>query len=367
MKHLLKLVILLSLTLVLFSCDKEEDVNLVDLTGKITNTTDTAVGNATIQLLIDGEAKYTTTSSSTGEYDFSQIKEGNYTITVNYQGYNEFSTTANLVNTSNKDFVLVGSANVTGLIINSQTGQGLADATVSFFEASKETNTANASLIISTDSTGYFTISNGPIGDFTGMIEAIGFFVRIIEMTSFTTGDNVFDPITCVQEPEEGSLRIILSWGEIPYDLDSHLTGPRADATRFHVYFSHQTDGDISLDVDDTSSYGPETITIPNLYDGMYRYSIHNYSNQTVNGGLQIEQSPTLVEIYDMDGLVADFTAPSFTGNGNTWRVFEINVSGTTTSINPINTYVQASGSSDFDTFKQANDKSKVKFDMIHF
>jgi len=367
MKQLSKTIILLSFVFILFSCKKEKDVDFVDLSGKITNTTDTPVVNATIRLIIEGEEKYSTTTSSTGEYTFSQIKEGNYTIKANYQGYTEFSTTVNLTANKNKDIVLVGNANVSGLVIDSQTGQGLADAKVSFFEAAKGVNVGNASLIIITDNAGYFTINNGPTGDFTGIIEANGYFTRDIQTISFTAGDNNLDPITCVQKPEAGSLRVILSWGENPSDLDSHLTGPRADGSRFHVYFSNQTDGDVNLDVDDVSSYGPETITIPNLLNGVYRYSVYNFSNPTVDGGLEIEQSPTFVEVYDANGLVADFTAPSFTGNGNTWRVFEINVAGATTTINPINTYVQASSSSDMDTFKHAIDKNQITFDITDF
>lgn len=373
MKHLVKIFVLLSLFSIIYSCKEkeevEDEVNLVDLTGNIINTTDRPVGNAIVELFIDGssEASYTTTSSSTGGYEFLQIDEGNYTISVNNQGYNETSINTNIVNNSNEDVVILGSANVSGLIIDSQTGGGLSNATVSFTVNQSATSGENAELQVNTDSSGNFIINNGPTGDFIGFVEATGFFVRNIETTNFTEGANSFDPITCVKEPEEGTVRVVLSWGENPSDLDSHLTGPRGDGSRFHVYFSNPGESGASLDVDDVSSYGPETITISTFYNGIYRYSIHNYSNSSSDGGLQIEQSPTQVEVYDFNGLVASYTAPAFTGNGNTWRVFEINVSGSTASINSVNTYVQASSSSDVGTFKQSNDKSNVIFDISSF
>jgi hypothetical protein len=87
-------------------------------------------------------------------------------------------------------------------------------------------------------------------------------------------------------------VRITLNWGENPRDLDSHLTGPTSasngdasDTTnRFHVYYSNTVADVAALDVDDTSSYGPETITISppsgalTLRPGLYRYSVHHYT-----------------------------------------------------------------------------------------
>ncbi|MBA4382487.1 MAG: hypothetical protein C0406_07975, partial [Sideroxydans sp.] len=55
-------------------------------------------------------------------------------------------------------------------------------------------------------------------------------------------------------------MRIVLNWGELPSDLDSHLIFPSN-----HIYFNSKTgstSSDAKLDVDDTTSYGPETITI---------------------------------------------------------------------------------------------------------
>ncbi|MDB5872127.1 MAG: hypothetical protein JWQ07_1569, partial [Ramlibacter sp.] len=42
-----------------------------------------------------------------------------------------------------------------------------------------------------------------------------------------------------------GQFRVILTWGADPWDLDSHMTGPNADGTRWHVYYSDKNSGSI--------------------------------------------------------------------------------------------------------------------------
>lgn len=130
-------------------------------------------------------------------------------------------------------------------------------------------------------------------------------------------------------------VRVILSWGENPRDLDSHLTGPTStndgtasDTDRFHTYYSSRT-GDVSvLDVDDTSSYGPETITITppegssNLRPGLYRYSVHHYA-----GTGTISTSGASVTLH-YGSTTRYFTPPAgAAGDEDLWTVFEMQVS----------------------------------------
>ena len=58
-------------------------------------------------------------------------------------------------------------------------------------------------------------------------------------------------------------IQIRLDWGTQPSDLDSHLAGPDGAGTRFHCFFVNRTPVSfVDLDSDDTTSFGPETITI---------------------------------------------------------------------------------------------------------
>lgn len=71
-------------------------------------------------------------------------------------------------------------------------------------------------------------------------------------------------------------MRVVLSWGEKPFDLDSHLIFPGG-----HIYFDSKEGTDANLDVDDTDSYGPETVTISKKHFGeSYIYAVQDYSNK---------------------------------------------------------------------------------------
>jgi len=123
---------------------------------------------------------------------------------------------------------------------------------------------------------------------------------------------------------DEAASTVTLSWGENPRDLDTHFSGP-ADATGdslFHIYFSNKTvdlgDTTLYLDVDDTSSFGPEILTIPAFpFLGTYRYSVYRYS-----GSSDILASPTRVEL-NLNGETSAFGPPAGTPT-DCWTVFEL-------------------------------------------
>src|SRR5690606_31228252 len=122
----------------------------------------------------------------------------------------------------------------------------------------------------------------------------------------------------------EGALRFVLVWGQAPADLDAHLTGPNGTGGRFHVYWVERSHGPTRLDVDDTQSYGPETITVFPTAAGTYRYSVHNWSDQGAFGAQGIADSPARVEVHDHVGLVCTFAVPPTLQAGNAWRVVEV-------------------------------------------
>lgn len=241
----------------------------------------------------------------------------------------------------------VQKATISGTIINSQTGRGLSNAKLSFckpFTHSSATNSASKSsaassptvvFTLTTDSNGNYSSTTAIVGTYTVMIEATNYFTDYIDNFVIVFGvENTYSPVTVVQTLSNSALRIVLTWGTTPYDLDSHLTGPISGSTsRFHVYFSddtyplYSTSPTIILDVDDTSSFGPETTTINTLTAGTYRFSVHNYSDQTAAGAQGIKNSPAQVRVYGPNGLLKTYTPPTATAtSGNTWVVFEVNV-----------------------------------------
>jgi len=150
---------------------------------------------------------------------------------------------------------------------------------------------------------------------------------------------------------QSGEFRVVLTWGRNPSDLDSHLTGPvSGTSTRFHVYYGNRESGDMcGLDVDDVTSFGPETVTCPKtgttgrtLPPGVYRYSIHHFS-----GSGMIGTSGAIVRLEMGDGTTQYFTPPSTgsTGDDDVWTVFEVTVAeGGAMSFTTINT-ITAEGS----------------------
>ncbi len=360
-KQLKGVLLVFGVVMLLNSC--EELIEKYRYGGKIRNTTEVGVKSCTVSLIPVDEttATYTTTTDSDGNYVFDEVEEGDYTIEINATGYTESDNSVSLTGAIDEDYTLYGEADVIGQIINSQTGNGLANATVSFSFDESATSSDDADLIVETDEYGYYTIDDSPIGVFTCVIEAVGFFPMVIEGVEFSSGSNDMDDFTAVEKLEEGELRIVLTWGVSPSDLDTHITGPTNSSERFHVYYGNKAyESAVFLDTDDTESYGPETVTIKSFSAGMYRYSVLNYSNSTSTGGQGIADSPAKVSIYDYTGVIKTIDAPAFSGNGNTWRVFEINVSGTTAQIVTINSYINVTIDDDFKSVGGKNKKYNI-------
>ncbi|MEZ8412305.1 cadherin-like domain-containing protein [Vibrio splendidus] len=135
-----------------------------------------------------------------------------------------------------------------------------------------------------------------------------------------TGSPNMYECLTL----DDATTKIQLTWGQSPGDLDTHFYGPNGEDGRFHVYYSNknfiQSGNNIFLDVDDTSSYGPEIVTIPDFtIPGTYRYGVYNFSRTG-----DIQRRETKVEVI-LDGIRTVFTPPE--GDAELWwHVFEIEV-----------------------------------------
>jgi hypothetical protein len=106
---------------------------------------------------------------------------------------------------------------------------------------------------------------------------------------------------------QNGQLRIVLTWGEIPRDLDSHLDLPSG----CHIFYGRKQcgGGEASLDTDVTDSFGPETINVRKLNPGVYKCAFHIHSPSSVRllflrykvhaySSGAIEQSEASVSLY---------------------------------------------------------------------
>ncbi|WP_201519152.1 tetratricopeptide repeat protein [Klebsiella pneumoniae] len=127
------------------------------------------------------------------------------------------------------------------------------------------------------------------------------------------------------------SMRVVLGWGSSPTDLDSHMVYPGN-----HIFFNHKLGDNGNLDVDDTDSFGPETITLTRRENGKpYIYAVHDFSDKHEPETNNLSRSDAKVFVYIGDSLVRTYYVPK-DQSGNLWTVFKINENGAIEDINSI-------------------------------
>ncbi len=91
------------------------------------------------------------------------------------------------------------------------------------------------------------------------------------------------------------------------------------------------------MDRDDTSSYGPETVTLTLRVDNnvTYKYYVYDYTNGGSSSSMAMSFSEAKVEVYSSKGKIKEFTiAPN--QYGTRWNVFEI-MNGNIISVDEVN------------------------------
>lgn len=287
-------------------------------------------------------------SDSSGKYS-AQLDDGPYTITVSANGYIPFDCDT-VLKTNETTFVetllmVAGDPRqqgiAGGIITDSVSGGTVADVDLTVRKGWNKTSGA----IIQTgqsDISGNYRLSL-PLGNYTIEMKKAGYttgYLNIIAQGTETLNQNA--PLTPGSSTVvSGDLRAVLTWGQTPSDLDSHLLGPIAGTEdRFHIYYGNKTynqNGILSayLDLDDTSSYGPETTTIYSINDsGVYSFYVHDYSNRGSYSSNVMSNSGAQVKLYAGDALIATYNIPTDV-TGTVWHVF--NYDASTKRLIPIN------------------------------
>lgn len=312
--------------------------------GKVCQAGDrvTPIANATVSFCQDSVVCATVTTDTEGAYALS-LEAGDYTVEVAAEGYLPFNATVTISGEDTlylETFFLVEISEeqegiASGKIVNAFTGAGLGGVTLEIRSGWGVTD-GEVVRTVTTASDGSYLVSL-PLGNYTMHATKSGFIatdVNIIVKNGETGAQNgAMSPVVA-----DGEYRIVLTWGELPHDLDAHMQGKYSDGTSFHVYYNHviAKEGDLevcNLDVDDRVSYGPETITLKPTTSEPYYYYVKNYSEA---GSFAI--SGAQVKVYRGDTLVATYNAPTDQGDGFCWNVFaiingEIVVQNTVTSM----------------------------------
>ena len=228
--------------------------------------------------------------------------------------------------------------NATGRFVDAATGSGLEVS----YKVHEKTEDGEVVYSANSDSDGSFSFDL-PAGEYVievnGELNGVRFITsytkcKIIRNACVNLGD-----IPISTEVGENTYRVILEWGEEPSDLDSHLRADTLDGgSSVHVYYSDMTCDYANLDVDDTSSYGPETITVTDFasLDG-FTYSVHNYSDRYAESGEEdaynLAKSGAIVKVMKGNSLIATYEVPTNKA-GTVWNVFSIDRNGAFTTLN---------------------------------
>ncbi len=317
-------------------CDLDEDAT-GRISGRVTDAGDgSAVQNALIEIVNEDMNAAT---DPNGYYSIEDIPEGIFTVHASADNYiaETRSPVQVFVNeTTRLNFQLANLGSVgtlTGIVTNAVNGNPVQNATISV---------VGLTLSTTSDEIGVYTLQNVPEGIQTVNASAGFFYTSTNDHVVIRAGEITTTHFSLSPEltGEGGILRIVLTWGFDPHDLDSHLKPPEIEGGVYHIYYASRGDSAnapyIWLDHDDVDSFGPETITIYVGHSGIYHYFVYNYSQSVDEEAPDFTTSQARVQIYDRNGFRQAFNVPE-SGEGLFWNVCQIDFdSNTITGINQI-------------------------------
>lgn len=302
--------------------------------------------------LVVGDGYYEITTDADGYYEIPEFVPGVYSVQAAAVGYLTLTVNSISINADNGSFTLPtfqllssdmsGVNTVAGVAKNATTGLGIEGVTVNV-RANWNNQSGDVIATTTTDADGSYSFSLER-GYYTLEFARDGFvstFVNVASSNAIGACEGVLSP-TSTSEVTSTEFRIVLTWGETPRDLDSHLVGLDDANSVFHIAYYNKverdTDGNViaSLDVDDVSSYGPETVTIVNAHtDATYYYSVKDFTDRYDATSTKMSESGANVKVYQGSVLVKEYNVP-LNQAGYIWNVFKIE-NGNVVDINNYN------------------------------
>ncbi len=302
--------------------------------------------------LVVGDGYYEITTDANGYYEIPEFVPGVYSVQAAAVGYLTLTVNSISINADNGSFTLPtfqllssdmsGVNTVAGVAKNATTGLGIEGVTVNV-RANWNNQSGDVIATTTTDADGNYSFSLER-GYYTLEFARDGFvstFVNVASSNAIGACEGVLSP-TSTSEVTSTEFRIVLTWGETPRDLDSHLVGLDDANSVFHIAYYNKverdTDGNViaSLDVDDVSSYGPETVTIVNARtDATYYSSVKDFTDRYDATSTKMSESGANVKVYQGFVLVKEYNVP-LNQAGTIWNVFKIE-NGSVVDINNYN------------------------------
>lgn len=230
----------------------------------------------------------------------------------------------------------------TGQIINASTGVGISGVKLTVHKG-PDSPYGEVIKELESDGHGNYSIELSE-GKYTITAAANGFVDESFTISVMRGMTVANQNLTMSEELKIGEIRIVLEWGSEPSDLDAHLVGTSANGTYVNVNFTNKVATEngtmiASLDVDDQSAYGPETITVTDGAKGNYEFFVHNYSGMAQDDSFSLAESGATVKVYIGGQEPRVFNVPVSSGGiaiqGFYWHVFRLD-QGVITEINEI-------------------------------
>lgn len=300
------------------------------------------IANATVIVYEDGNQVDLVTTAEDGTFKLS-LEQGTYKLEVYAEGYVSAVQYVTLRHGENKyiePFMLAVKDELTimggmyGEIKNALTGERVPGVEIKIVRGWVDEIDESSEIVTEsfTDESGAYSFAKKTIagvdfgldaGNYTVVINKEGYISNSFKVIIVGGEDLVFNS-TLTPLGAENVYHIVLTWGENPDDLDSHLNATY-EGSRDHVYYSDMTGYYSNLDVDDTTSYGPETITILDAaaYSGNIMYSVHDYTNRNSSSSNRMSYSNAKVQVYRGGQLVETFYIPTGV-TATVWNVFYI-------------------------------------------
>jgi len=309
----------------------------------------TTISDASVKLFGPSSSDIPLSSTSTdeeGKFSFS-VDEGEYKIVISADGYRTMTSTQTVALDEIKytEHILLindsqlGAGSAAGTITNALNGQGLSGVQVKLRpDWNNKSGQFVEGFITQSASSGNFSISGVPVGYYTIEASLEDYYTAHWNIIVQADNPKIDHNFTLSPVLAENEIRVVLTWGHSPRDLDSHLIGRTPSGNSFNVYYYNKAyrynqQEIANLDVDDTSSYGPETITILQTLTGKNIYAVHDYTNRSSTNSTQLSYSDAVVRVYRGGQQVAEYHVPS--GQiGTYWVVFELGAEGIPIPIN---------------------------------
>ncbi len=279
------------------------------------------------------------TADRKGYYHFEGLHFGEYIMTISARGYAQYvrnvfiyemqtevyNATAELIPND-----MTGSGTASGKIIDALQGFGVRGLTLNIREGANNTSSGIIARV-TTGADGYYDTPELPAGMYSAEIvdernSSEKYIDGLINIKILGSRNISEQNGTVSTQLLTGQIRVVLSWGATPSDLDSHLFAQLDSGDSYHTCYyqkeakrSYGNSRYAALDLDDTDCYGPETTTIYSQDNGDYTFVVYDFSRVSIQ---DIAGSGAVVQVYMGNSSMPDYTFYAPRLNGFVWEVF---------------------------------------------